>query len=442
MPIVTLNADLSVVEDAKISKLYTAKLTELYPFGCKEEDIPEQKTRWGVEPASSKIVEVKDSKMMTYAPLEPVSVSSASANNFLNAVVHAYNNHLSLRISPDDILQCVAMAISTCINDHSEEYRDVFVNHAGKKKLVVKVLTPPGVFNWDQLLDLMSGLIDENVKSSLGLEPSFSTTTRISKSVAALTKMASFKKYFSYGFMMCCGIRAVDLTGTLDDWLMLRQKVGYATGLMTSKGHMVNWSKHVFALIDRLIETYRVGDGVLSDDLKTFWSRIVTYVPYGSGGERYISGWIKLLVPGDQYDRFPEKCNLLDVHSSEPERTRDYYGWQDLMKAWAGMTFDAPKSHTFVEAELNDHGLVYDLYCVSGFVGMQIVDGFVQPQLGYAVHATKKDAPDTTAEAEAEARGLSELTRQNAALRGTQEYSDAQDANMDVIRKVQGVSDS
>jgi hypothetical protein len=182
---------------------------------------------------------------------------------------------------------------------------------------------------------------------------------------------------------------------------------------------------------------------VLSDDLKTFWSRIVTYVPYGSGGERYISGWIKLLVPGDQYDRFPEKCNLLDVHSSEPERTRgDYYGWQDLMKAWAGMTFDAPKSHTFVEAELNDHGLVYDLYCISGFVGMQIVDGFVQPQLGYAVHATKKDAPDTTAEAEAEARGLSELTRQNATLRGTVEYSDRQDANLDVIRKVQGVPDS
>lgn len=442
MPIVTLDADLPVVEDAKISKLNTSKLVDLYPVGCKEEEIPEQKSEWGVEPASSKIVEVKDSKMITCAPFEPVSRSDESKNHFLNAVVHAYNNHLSLRISPDDILHCVAMAVSNCINDHSEEYRDVFVNHAGKKKLVVKVATPPGVFNWDQLLDLMSGLIDENVKSSLGLEPSFSTTTRLSKSVAALTKMASFKKYFSYGFMMCCGIRAVDLTGTLNDWLMLREKVGHATGLMTSKGHMVNWSTHVLVLIDRLIETYQVGDGVLSNDLKTFWSRIVTYVPYGSGGERYISGWIKFLVPGDQYDKFPEKCNLLDVHSAEPERIRNYYAWQDIMKAWAGMTFDAPNSYTFAEAELNDHGMVYDLYCMSGFVGMQILNGFVQPQLGYTVHATKKDAPDITAEAETEASRVSELTRQNAMLRGTVGYSDLQDANLEVIRKMQRVSDS
>lgn len=441
MPIVTLNASLSIVDESKRQGMFhTSKLVDLYPVGCKEIDIPEQKTKWGTNPASSDIVEINGSKMMTCAPLGPISVSDESQNHFLNAVVYAYNNHISLRLSPDDILQCVAMAVSNCINDFSEEYRDVFVNHVGKKNLVVKVDTPPGVFNWEQLLDLMSSLIDKNVKSSLGLEPNFSTTTRLSKSVAALTKMASFKKYFSYGFMMSCGLRAVDLTGTLDDWLMLRKKISAATTLMTSKGHMINWSKHLLVLVDRLIDTYHVGNGVLSDDLKTFWSRIVTYVPYGSGGERYTSGWIKILVPGDQYDKFPEKCNLLDVNSVTPAKTECIYEWRDLMKAWAGMTFTAPKSCTFVEAELNDHGLVYDLYCMSGFVGMQILDGFIQPQLGYTVHAVKKDAPDITASTEAATKEVSELIQQNATLRGTQEYSNAQDANLEVIRNVQGVS--
>jgi hypothetical protein len=254
--------------------------------------------------------------------------------------------------------------VSNCINQHAEVFRDVFVNHTGKKKLVVKTAS---VFNWNHLLELMNQRIDENVKSDLGLEPTFTTTTRVTQSVAALTKMASFKKYFTYGWVMCCGIPTVDLTGTLEDWLQLREKVSKVTKLITSQDHMVNWSKHVMALLDRLIQTYQVGNGILPNRLQQFWSRIVTFVPYGSGSQRYISGWCKVLLPGNQYDQFPEHCHV--------------------QEEWDVLAADPPAG----EAELNDHGLEYDLYCMSGFVGMQIVDGFVQPQLGYTVHAVKKE---------------------------------------------------
>ena len=65
---------------------------------------------------------------------------------------------------------------------------------------------------------------------------------------------------------------------------------------------MVNWSKHFIAVIDRLIETLSLPSAGTpnerSKDLEMFWSRIVTYVPHGSGGQKYISGWARVLVPG------------------------------------------------------------------------------------------------------------------------------------------------
>jgi hypothetical protein len=141
----------------------------------------------------------KQAKLMYQSTDAVMSLFGETRHAFFNAILFAYNYHLNLEISPDDILQCFTMVVSQHVNDNAEKYRSVFVNHLGKKKLVVETDGDSSTA-WPRLLDLMSDLIDKNVKSSLNLESDFSVSNRVTKNVATIMKMATFKQYFSYGF--------------------------------------------------------------------------------------------------------------------------------------------------------------------------------------------------------------------------------------------------
>src|SRR6266542_6773522 len=53
------------------------------------------------------------------------------------AILHAYNNHQHLRLSPDDVWLTIAQGVSHHINFNPEKFRHYFVNHQGKKELIV-----------------------------------------------------------------------------------------------------------------------------------------------------------------------------------------------------------------------------------------------------------------------------------------------------------------
>src|SRR6266496_6800098 len=53
------------------------------------------------------------------------------------AIFHAYNNHQHLRLTPDDIWLTIAQGVSHHINYNAENFRSRFVNHEGKKTLLI-----------------------------------------------------------------------------------------------------------------------------------------------------------------------------------------------------------------------------------------------------------------------------------------------------------------
>src|SRR6266511_3325760 len=67
--------------------------------------------------------------------LEKTSVK----HGFVAAVLHAYNNHQHLSLTPDDIWLTIAQGVSDHININAEKLRYEFVNHKGKKTLSVEV---------------------------------------------------------------------------------------------------------------------------------------------------------------------------------------------------------------------------------------------------------------------------------------------------------------
>jgi hypothetical protein len=333
---------------------------------------------------------------------EPMALAGDTRHAFLNAILFAYNNHLDLQISPDDLLQCFTMVVSQHVNDNAEKYRSVFVNHEGQKDLIV-ISDGSTTSVWPRLLDLMSTLINRNVKTSLTLDSDFSVSNNVTRNVATIMKMATFKEYFRYGFILGCGIPAVQLLGTDEDWLRLRSKVINCTKIFNDsnpENNFANWSKHFVTVIDWLILTRKyIGTDTLPDDVQNFWARIITYIPYGSGSQKHISGWARILFPASKYGLIPDDIDF----STFDTISNDRHGLcgrsaknQGKFGQWVAQVKDEPEGTTQVKAELNNNGLVFDIYVTAGHVGFTVSDNCVMPILGYYINARKTSKADIT----------------------------------------------
>ncbi|CAG8586472.1 1074_t:CDS:1 [Scutellospora calospora] len=217
-------------------------------------------------------------------------------NGFATAILHAYNYHKHLRLSPDDIWLTIAQGVSSHINYNAEKFRHKFVKHEGKKNICIFVgdiisgNTLEG--DWQEAVDRLVMKVDENVeKIELKelLECDFSTTTSTSLTASRIVLLDMVKAYFSYEFSTLCGIPKVTLEGTLEDWNKLQEKV---IRLRKLDLELDFWLDRLEPVIWNLVATYR---GEIDED---FWGRIMRIDEvFGSGGGTYISGWMLAFFP-------------------------------------------------------------------------------------------------------------------------------------------------
>ena len=152
--------------------------------------------------------------------IERIDNNYRTSNNFVNAFLDSYNLHKSLKLRPDDIKLQILSIISTCVNNNPESFRSYFVDHEGKKELVVEST----VFSADYFCQKFAELLEENIKDkefAKHYTNKFSTTNQIISTVNNITLMNTLKEYFSYSMMLSCGIPSVILEGTPQDWTQL-----------------------------------------------------------------------------------------------------------------------------------------------------------------------------------------------------------------------------
>ena len=192
-----------------------------------------------------------------------------------------------MRTGPEDwwytIIQTVALAIDK--NSKSHEVRKFFVQHEGKKELRVKVgegalLVENIDYSW--LFDQFSQKIEENINVPeyvKQMTADFSTTTSIHKIVSQITIMTSVQEYFEYTLYSMCGIPAVEMKGTKEDWIRLGEKIkelretlkpiAIAIGLGDTQ-YGASWWDNVEEIAAKLLDTF---NGYPDED---WWSRIIT----------------------------------------------------------------------------------------------------------------------------------------------------------------------
>ncbi|KAH8647171.1 hypothetical protein BX600DRAFT_503350 [Xylariales sp. PMI_506] len=213
---------------------------------------------------------------------------SASQNGFVWACWYAYCYHHHLTIRPEDVWFAILTQLSFYVKAHAEDLRDFFVSHKGQKKLELKVHGTSETVDFAILMQQMTNLIAKNVKDPElkgWIMPSFTTTTNVDRTVAAILFMGAMQKYFSYQISMTCGIPTVTLLGDVSDWKDILSRL--------DKLDLLGEESARFAALLRPILRGMVlsFEDPGSERVIQFWNTIAHKRMLGSGTSQ-ISGWI------------------------------------------------------------------------------------------------------------------------------------------------------
>ena len=205
----------------------------------------------------------------------------------MSTVYESYNRHYNLRTGPEDwwytIIQTVALAIDN--NSKNNQVRKFVVQHEGKKEL--EVIVGRGELNVEHIdyswsFNQFSEKIEENINVPEYVQqmiPDFTTTTSIHRIVSQITLMTSVQEYFEYTASSLCGIPAIEMKGTKEDWVNLVMKVKALRQTLqpieTVIGLGRNWWNKVEDIADRLLDSFNGNPN------KDWWSKIITKKRFG-----------------------------------------------------------------------------------------------------------------------------------------------------------------
>lgn len=295
-----------------------------------------------------------------------ISIDSLKITNpLVGAVCYAFDNHLPLVLNPDIIWNTIIQNISIHINKDPDKYRDIYVSHTGEKELVVirdNFIMGDKNNDWNGVSKEFVDKIIENCKSNIlnnAMKLRFSTTTLIQDTVHNLNFMDMVKAYFSYIVLTRCGIPYIDIEGTQEDWINLKNSLNVLDEL-----ELFNWKNKLIVIIDNFINAF--------DDTKEnnfeFWNGIFykTGRNMSASDTTIINGWI---------------CNL-------------FLYTNDLVYIDHSNDNIAIKPKEFITGRVSTpfiwkyYGTDYNMSFISGFVGVKIYneeEKSITPELGWTI---------------------------------------------------------
>lgn len=234
--------------------------------------------------------EAKECKELLQSSLDPriPETIEGSSNGFVHGALRAYNEHHHLRIRPEDVWFAILSQFSFFVNAHSEELREQFVAHKGKKELVLFYDGNLYTVDYGLFAKQMGELIEKNVvdpELRRWMMPAFTTTTDNDMVVASILLMGTTQKYFDFKLHLMCGLPTVTLLGEKSDWELILTRL---EKLKEYGKEPTNFYRLLKAIISAFVKSF---DKPTSKDIISFWQRIAHYKNNGSG-PLYLSGWI------------------------------------------------------------------------------------------------------------------------------------------------------
>jgi hypothetical protein len=286
----------------------------------------------------------------------------------VQTVHNCYDRHIGLRLSPDVLWYMIVSEVATHVKANAGQYASLFTQTPGAKQLIEvrdDSLRYDGPSDWGHTIELFRDPLRAAVTDrTMGLFlPSFSTASVEAETALLVCFMDAASPYYEYRASTMCGIPAIELEGTNEDWRTL------LAGAEALVGEFPTLAAYFGDLLPVVAEIVDTATGGQVDE--NFWRSL--YKQEGGSGGPYINGWINALFA---HIRTPEGLVPKD----------DYYGHS--MFDWRKVrthTDMFPAHLSQVPFVWNYFGAKYDMAFAGGVLGVDHVGDTLQPQLGFAV---------------------------------------------------------
>ncbi len=300
---------------------------------------------------------------------EVILAAGAATHGLVNAVYVAFSQHRPLVLTPDALWITLAQGFAHHITNHAEALRSSVVRHRGKNTLeatTVELLTPE---HWAEVVQQWSDGIRQHVEGDLYqlMICDFSTTSPVIRTASQVVMMDAFQQYFDYELSCICGIPSITVTGTVEDWVGIRERVD-----MMATFHLDWWTDRLKPICDGFIAT------VQGTPSQQFWKHI--YNPKEMYGGDLITGWVADLFP---YLKHPI-TNAPTIRNPILATPREKLTEKDGLPSGAIPTGLSRAPFTLKSAS-TDESKEFEL--IAGFLGVrrQEDSGQLEPEIGWAV---------------------------------------------------------
>jgi hypothetical protein len=212
---------------------------------------------------------------------------------------HAYSSHDNIIIAPHDLWYIVLCEIASIIKNNVEAARFLFTTSEEKTTITI-----PTDDVTELPIEILFMELKKVVPANINLFiPNFSTHTTDSRIACMASFCDAMQVYYEY-MTFCCGIHAVEIRGTVEDWELFKTSVGQISGLLGHIPKTTDYFQRVNSHINNIIASLTV----MSEEEKiNFYANFFKQNNIGSGGEVIIDGWIT--------DFYFEKCSLPKIEN-------------------------------------------------------------------------------------------------------------------------------
>ena len=197
-------------------------------------------------------------------------------------------DHRPLCLSPDIIWLMIIQGVANHINVNAEALRSRFVRHEGKVQISVRrddFVKGSPENPWAEAIDELTSRVEEHIGSEFDLfQPTFTTTGPVERAAAGVVLLDAMQSYFTYDMDTFCGIPAITLEGTPEDWQAVADRAERFGSL-----ELEWWLEPLRGILQQFVAA---SQGVVD---RQFWQSLYKYQDE-SGGPT-MTGWISALFP-------------------------------------------------------------------------------------------------------------------------------------------------
>jgi hypothetical protein len=307
-------------------------------------------------------------------------VAGVSNHPVITALYDAFTQHRPLCLSPDMIWLLICQGVAHQVNVQAENLRPRFVRHQGKARIELRrddFIKGSPENPWGEVINEFSLRVREHIGPAHDLfVPRFSTTTPTERIAAEIVLLDAVQSYFEYVLHSRCGIPAITLEGTVEDWQDLADRVE-----AFAQFDLEWWLTPLQPILQEFVATAR------GDVRRAFWESIYKFGSFSGGAA--ITGWIAAFFPyfKDQQGNATEVnpwlaeggAKLKRLLAGDWDRERFYLGGPSPGAFPSGLARAG-----FV---WNYLGQRFDMELLGGFVGVaqDSTSLALRPEIGWAI---------------------------------------------------------